>query len=103
MLILDVGTTEKEDTLPPYENPLHIFCFIMCLTDDFLFFFRTDVLLYTEDSAKQSWECVLIILSYHDLKEDKTINDKFVIFHVGSIICGKLKRKVKKNKDVNNL
>jgi len=61
------------------------------------------VLLYTEDSAKQSWECVLIILSHHDLKEDKTINDKFVIFHVGSIICGKLKRKVKKNKDVNNL
>ena len=61
------------------------------------------MLLYTEDSAKQSWECVLIILSYHDLKEDKTINDKFVIFHVGSIICEKLKRKVKKNKDVNNL
>lgn len=52
------------------------------------------MLLYTEDSAKQSWECVLIILSYHDLKEDKTINDKFVIFHVGSIICGKL-RKIK--------
>ena len=41
LLILDVGTTEKEDTLPPYETPLHIFCFIMCLTDDFLFFFRT--------------------------------------------------------------